>query len=184
MSVISELMGTRFHSCVEVKFFQPLNLYSSSLTSKLLMAICQKQPWKWEKIQEPIFWKTLHMLSCNTLPLKHLALGSREKVKVCKPKTSIPVCSGLQVIMLPDCRRGSKNSTHRITFYVKNSIDSSSVSLFFNSPAFSFLTTRLIYLFCMKTLCRRLITFIRRDKEQEGRCVGVFILNTMLGAGT
>lgn len=36
----------------------------------------------------------------------------------------------------------------------------------------------------MKTLCRRLITFIRGDKEQEGRCVGVFILNTMLGAGT
>lgn len=184
MSVASELMGTRFHSCVGVKFFQRLNLYSSSLTSKILMAICQKQPWKLEKVQELIFWETLHVLSCNTLPLKHLALGSQEKVKVCKLKTSVLVCSGLQVIMLPDCSKRSKNSIHRITFYVKNSTESSSVLLFFSSPAFSSLTTRLIYLFCMKTLCRRLTVFIRGDKKQEGKSVGVFILNTMLGAGT
>lgn len=95
MSVTSELMGTQFHSCVGVKFFQQLNLYSSSLTSKLLMAICQKQPWKLEKVQELIFWETLHVLACNTLPLKHLALGSQEKVKVCKPRASILICSGL-----------------------------------------------------------------------------------------
>ena len=95
MSVASELMGTQFHSCVGVKFFQWLNLYSSFLTSKILMAICQKQPWKLEKVQELFFWETLHVLSCNTLPLKHLALGSQEKVKVCKPKTSVLVCRGL-----------------------------------------------------------------------------------------
>ena len=87
-------------------------------------------------------------------------------------------------MMLPGYSKRIKHSVYRITFHVKNATESSSMSLFLNSPAFSFLTTRLIYLFCMKTLCRRLITFIRGDKEQKGRCVGVSILNTMLGAAT
>lgn len=85
---------------------------------------------------------------------------------------------------LPDYSKRIKNSVYRITFHVKNATESSSMSLFLNSSAFSFLATRLMHLFCMKTLRRRLITFVRGDKEQEGRCVGVFILNTMLGAGT